>query len=127
MLLLRTCGFDRGFSILVINNTDQKVHVCFTCSDTLGTWNNFSEEYQQGKYYLPSHDIDSESYSSIIFTEYYNNIKNNCKDKQIRFFFICDSILYRYTWEEIHKHQLYEKMVFSDEDLEDMNWVIKYR
>ena len=126
--VLRTCmlPFDRGCSIHVINNTEQRVTVCFTCSDTLGTWDNFSEKYQRYQYYLPKDIIEPESYKPIIFTEYYNNIKNMCQDKKLRFYFISDTVKYRYTWGEICKNQLYEKLVFSDEDLENMNWGIEY-
>ena len=55
------------------------------------------------------------------------NVTKKCKDKKIRFFFILESTMREYNWEEIYKYQMYEKkLMFTEIGLWMNDWVVVY-
>ena len=78
-------------------------------------------------YYNYRDVLKKDSTRNISFVYKYN-IAKSCKDSLIRFFFINDTIFYKNSLDTIGKYHLYEKkMIFSDEDLEKMNYTIEYK
>ena len=68
------------------------------------------------------------SFKWIKVSDKKESIVKGSKDGLIRFFFISDSTFLNNSWDTIVKYQMYNrKLVFSEEDLEKINWIIGYQ
>jgi hypothetical protein len=87
------------------------------------------EQYDKYKHPIKQleYHIEKDSYTSVDFTQYYGFIDKKCKYKRLRFFFINDSVMMKYSWADICKDQMYEKKIlYSDKDIESCFRIIEY-
>lgn len=142
LLLLYGCFYDphlRGKKLLYIHNcTDSAVYYEISCLDSLTLdrpsflFSSYCEDYDRYGNCLrkrissPSDRVNAYScrHTGIVADE---SILRDCEDKQIRFFFIKESTLRDYTWDEICAKQMYEKkLIYTIEDLISNDWAIVY-
>ena len=51
----------------------------------------------------------------------------SCDDNKLRLFFILESTMQDYSWDEICKQRLYEKkLTLTEEELKENDWVVVY-
>ena len=123
-------------AIQIINHSDYGQIVCYTCSDSIGseidslTFNPYFKQYDYFKYEILKKDAyidrNSSQWLKTPFPKEY--ITQCCEDGLIRFFFIKDSVFLNNPWDTIVKYQMYnKKLVLSEEDLKNMNWIIEYK
>jgi hypothetical protein len=125
-LLLQSCpAIDPPVKyIKVYNDTDSVVYVSYAFFDTM----NIAKPLKTFKddsvliYRLLPHStggIDTCGRKSLI---------EGIPDKKIKLFFIKESVMYKYHWEEICKEKLFErKMTLTVSDLEKYKWKVIYR
>jgi len=138
---LCSCVFDRVETIAIKNLSDLDIAVCYSCADVIinnqetndslwKTYYKIERNYNVERIpYPPFFNygvVYKDSIKGIEFL-YKNQISEVCKDSTIKFFFIDYSIFRNNSIDTIAKYQLYEKMVFSNDDLVKMNWVIEYK
>jgi len=123
---------DFACTLPIINYSDSTVYVCASCSDFLEKDHNLQVyKYNfDGKEILgyPNYRIEKDSLGCIIFREKkVEHIFKRCQDHQMHFFFILESTMRTYSWEEICEKQLYEKkLVLTEEELKNNDWVVVY-
>jgi len=122
---------DFAFNIPVANYSDSTVYVCASCSDTLEKGRNLQlKEYSVVKkeYKYPHYRIEKDTIGCVTFRDRkVEQIFNRCKDRKMRFYFILESTMREYSWEEICENQMYEKrLTLTKEDLEKTDWVVIY-
>ena len=136
-----SCVFDRIETIVVKNLSDLDIVVCYSCADTIinnretndSLWKTYYKiERNYDVEYIPyppffDYDVVKKDIIKGIKFLYKNEISKVCKDNTIKFFFIDYSIFSNNSIDSIAKYQLYEKMIFSNDDLVKMNWVIEYK
>ena len=137
ILCLCSCvHFDRVETFQVINYSDEGQIIYYSCSDSIGseidslTFNPYFKQFDNVKSDILNENkhIDKNSFKWIKVSDKKESIVKGSKDGLIRFFFISDSTFLNNSWDTIVKYQMYNrKLVFSEEDLEHMNWVIEYQ
>lgn len=144
IMLFNSCIYfsDRIRPMLfVYNNTDVNMYVLFTDKESLQMspmLKLYAKEHYQYEDELgnrkdtviyPQSRIESHSYTCF----YDDGVHVSGKFKPfpdlnyVNFFFIKESTLKNYTWEEIVAKQMYEKKVrYTYDQLEEMNYEISY-
>jgi hypothetical protein len=141
LLLIGCPSYDPPNGALsIINFTSETVYVYLTCDTSLpknpplklyfvAGSNEFDEvgNSKQGEIYFPNYRIETDSirYLRVWGTPKYPDIP--CKSQSLNLFFITESAMKKYTWEEIFLGQRYVKsMKFRKEQLDSLNWRITY-
>ena len=123
---------DFACTLPVINYSDFTVYVCASCSDSLERGRNLQlYKYSfDGKEIVgyPNYRIEKDSIGYVIFREKkVEHAIKRCKDHKLRLFFISESTMRNYSWEEICKHNLYEKkLTLTEEELKENDWIVVY-
>jgi len=135
-----SCVFDRVEAIVVRNMSGSDIVVCYSCADTIINNRETNDSLWKTYYKIErNYDVLYIAYPPFFYDDivkkdsirgirflYKNRISETCKDGTIKFFFIDYFIFSNNSIDTIAKYQLYEKMVFSNDDLVKMNWVITY-
>ena len=127
---LSSCVYDCVDSFQVINYSNEGQIIYYSCSDSINDYMNYYYDMIAGYNILLVNenvyiDKESEKYVRITFKK---ERLGCCKDGHARFFFISDSVFSNNPWDTIVKYQMYNrKLVYSKEDLKNMNWVIEYK
>ena len=132
VLCLCACVMDCIDYIQIVNNSDYGQVVCLSCSDSIGYGNDtlsLNLYFKQYKYNIIEVDdyIHKDSTQRYKITIYKERLASSCKDKHIRFFFITDTVFFNNAWDTIIKYKKYDKLVFSQKDLEKNNYTITYK
>lgn len=122
------------------NNTDSAIYVYETCADSLEVANRLAlflvfhddDSFAPGKksdtIYSPYYRVNAYSSGDFVVNGRVEQPSVHCSDKILRLFFIKESILRTYSWEEICKHQLYEeKVALTEDELKQSDWKYTYR
>lgn len=130
--IFSSCVYDRVETIRFLNKSDSTIYMDYSCSDRLEKsfkLHVYQDATINGKdtlvYSRERAEKDSIGWTIIGFSR--KGAIRQCKDKKLRFFFIKESVMKGYSWEEICEQQLYEKkLVFTEEELVKMNWTVVY-
>lgn len=130
---------ERDGLIKVNNQTDQPIYVLITCSDSLKlkekiTYLDTTKYDYYGFQIIPypqNRRVDMFKEEKIYRLDIINWDEDKpeiyCSDKKVRIFIFKDSIMKNHSWEDICKHQMYErKFVISEDDLIRMNSTFVY-
>ena len=118
--------------IEVLNYTDSAIYVCFSCTDSMSITPRlrlFDTVFYNGIDHIisPHYRVNAFSYGGIGTTGR-EMLINNCSDKKLRLFFIRESTLRNYSWDEIYKSQLFEKRIeVTTEELTKLDWIVTYK
>lgn len=126
--------FDKkpyGVDLLIENVSNETVHMCLTCdsslliSDSILVFDKSNTEdiYERSrlepkrlKYFYKEKIFDNNPDKKLI-----------CPDKKLNLFVILDTTISNYSWDEIVEKQMYkEKIVFTQEDLERLQYDFIY-
>lgn len=122
----------------ILNYTDSAVYVYSTCSDSLPyeyalqLFLNYGSDIDECGNKMrdtiaPNYRINAYSWGVISGFGNAKNLQTQCKDNRLRLYFIKEATMRTKPWEEIYKHQLYEKkMVLSQGQLENLCWKVIY-
>ena len=143
VLLVMGCPtYDPPNGVLSIKNTSSEtVYVYLTCGITLPETpelklylnigdNVFDEVGNKVKdtIYYPNYRIEPDSIGFLRVHGTPDQPKIPCDAQNINLFFITESVMQEHTWEEIAKNQFYQtKLQVTKEQLDTMDWKIKYR
>jgi hypothetical protein len=131
---LCSCVYDRVERIKIVNNSEEGQVIYHSCSDKIGT----EKDSLNNLYYKQIAGSNISIYYETAYigktsTKWYGKfhsrkaIAHLCKDKQVRFFFISESVFMSTSWDTIVKYQMYNrKLVFSEEELRNNDWVVVY-
>jgi hypothetical protein len=137
-LLLFGCFYEPHQELVFHNNTPSAIYVATSCLDSLTIDLHLSlfdtiksESFETNGKCLCNIQSPNYRINAYLYVRNGLYIKNlfisSCVDKKIRFFFIKESIMRKYSWNEICKYQLYEKkLTFTEKDLRKNNWVVVY-
>lgn len=145
LFVILLCGcptYDPISGVLSIaNNSDSAVYVYHTCSDSLQKQPELKLFLESGAEmidargnkmettYSPDYRINAHSTSEMsgFGTAKYKRLP--CGNQEfINLFFISESAMRKYTWDEIAQKQLYlNKMKVTKQHLDSLDWKIKYR
>ena len=115
----------------VYNNTDYTLYVSYSISDSLGNGYPivlFEEVNIDNKVSKrsPCYRLNPYSNGSIGIPGRITLLQS-CDDNMLRLFFITESTMREYSWEEICENQMYEKrLTLTKKDLEKTDWVVIY-
>lgn len=126
--------FDKkpyGVDLLIENVSNETVHMCLTCdsslliSDSILVFDKSNTEdiYERSrlepnrlKYFYKEKIFDNNPDKKLI-----------CPNKKLNLFVILDTTISNYSWDEIVEKQMYkEKIVFTQEDLERLQYDFIY-
>ena len=141
LLMLHSCIFTfdpLSGSLHIRNNTDEAIYVRFKCGKTdslplhpkleLFHFFNFNMEDARGNpikphFASPDYRINAYAWGALRIGGTRNNPRLPCKENEITLFFITEKTMRNYSWEEIHKNQMFVKRtVLTAEELESKNW-----
>ena len=134
LLCLYSCVYDRVERIKIVNNSEEGQVVYYSCSDKMGaemdSLRNIHYKRMAGQNVRIHYEREYIAKDSLRwFGNFFNRkaIACFCDDRQVRFFFISESVFISTPWDTLVKYQMYNrKLVFSDEDLKNNNWVVVY-
>jgi len=136
LLLLVGCIFEPSETICFHNNSPSAIYVTSSCLDSLtldlqlSLFDTIKSEENERKDTCWKCIIKSPDYRINAYS--YENIANNriikgCKKNKIRIFFIRESVMREFSWQEICDNQMYEKkLILTEEDLKKTDWVVVY-
>lgn len=126
-MILSACEYTPPISpIFAHNNTDSTVYVYCTCADSLQmkpALNDNDSPKLHGEYYY--YNIPAHKTGKVYFMEDRYEEVNACKDGTLKFYFISDSILNTYQWQQIYDSQLYfQRIEKTAAELELTDWTV---
>lgn len=143
MLLLSICFigciYDPATGIITIkNNTKEAVYVYYSCADTLSHQNGLKVKVRVGAnvydandnkvpdtMYYPQYRIPINSTREFFVGGTPSKPRVGCEDKILRIYVIDDSVMIKYSWKTICKHNLYsKKLTYSEKQLKSFAWKI---
>ncbi len=131
-VICSSCVYDRAEIIPFINKSDSAIYgVCF-CESSLVKGRNLQIYKKitikgQDTSIYPTYRAEKDSIGYIDVYWSKEKAVRDCKDKKLRFFFIKESVMKEYSWDEICERQLYaKKLVFTEEELVKMDWTVVY-
>jgi len=142
MTMMVSCYFhiDSSSKNLTINNyTDEAIYVYYTYYDSIQLtpklelfvyWpDRAPDEKDLDQYCSPEYRVNPHFYSLITGDHSSETKWIPFPDKNyVNFFFIKESTMKNYTWEEIVQKQLYERKVkYTYDELEKLNYEIIYK
>jgi hypothetical protein len=132
-LLCTKCfpGFGPHQGIDVFNNTDSILYVAYSFTNSLDK--NYPLVLvkeaiinNEIKRHFPCYRLEAYSRGSIGIPGR-ELLLQDCDDEMLRLFFILESTMRDYTWEEICERQMYEKkLTLSEKDLKENDWTVVY-
>jgi hypothetical protein len=88
----------------------------------------YMQQREDNKIMYPSYRIGIDSTGCVPIGWSKESTIRKCEDKKLRYFFIVDTVMRDNTWKEVCEKQLYEKkMVFTEEELIQMDWTVVYQ
>jgi hypothetical protein len=140
LLMLGCPSYDPQSGLLSIANlTSETVYVYLSCDTSLPknpalklyfvSGNEFDEagNSKQGEIFYPNYRIENDSigYLRVWGTPKHPEIP--CEVQSLNLFFITESAMKKYTWEEIVNGRHYQKkMKITKQQLDNMGWKINY-
>jgi hypothetical protein len=115
----------------VFNNTDSILYVAYSFSDSLGNGNPivyYEEVSINNKIHkrFPCYRLNAFSDGGIGIPGR-ETLLQKCDKNMLRLFFILESTMRDYSWEEICEKKIYEKkLTLTKADLKKNNWVVVY-
>jgi len=132
-LLFSKCflGLGPKKGIHVFNNTDSTFYIAFSFNDSLRSYwplvyyEEVNIDNVMHKRY-PCYRVEPFSKSGIGIPGR-ESLLLRCDDNKLRLFFILESTMQDYSWEEICKNRLYEKkLTLTEEELKENDWIVVY-
>jgi hypothetical protein len=132
-LLFSKCfpGLGPKKGIDVFNNTDSILYVAYSFNDSL------DKDYplvlikeaiinNEKQRHFPCYRLDAHSRGSIGIPGR-ELLLQDCDNKMLRLFFILESTMRDYGWEEICEQRMFEKkLTFTEVELKESDWVVVY-
>lgn len=118
----------------IVNQSDTDIYFFYSCDSTLNDLNLFrSGHYQNSQgdsvYISSDHFIKEGSFRNIPnrgFNAWTNYVKN-CNEGKIHLFFFTDSVVRKYSYNEIKAKKLFERhLIYTVDKLKKNNWIITY-
>jgi len=132
-LLFSKCfpGLGPKKGIDAFNNTDSVLYVAFSFNDSLDKdfplvlYREVIIDDKMQKQF-PCYRLDAYS-DGCIGIPGRELLLQRCDEKMLRLFFISESTMRNYSWDEICKQRLYEKkLTLTEAELKENDWIVVY-
>ena len=118
----------------LVNNSNTDIYFFYSCDTLLNNLDMFKSGYYydskgDSTYISSNHFIEKKTFRNIPNRGFnaWKHYLNNCKDQKIYFFIFNDSIVSKYSYDEIRDKRLFEKcLIYTLNDLKQNNWTITY-
>jgi hypothetical protein len=133
-ILIIYCCDPADNRLKVINNSNVDIYFFYTCDTSLNDLTIFKNGYYHNSKGDSTYTVSDQYVKSNAFLNIpmrginaWQHYIRDCKSNRISIFFFTDSIVNKYSCEEIKNRKLYEKSVtYSLDDLRKNKWIINY-
>jgi len=118
----------------IVNQSNTDIYFFYSCDSALNDLNLFRSGYYQNSkgdssYILSDHLIKKGSFRNIPnrgFNAWTNYVKD-CNEGKMHLFFFTDSIVRKYSYDEIKAKKLFERhLIYTADKLKKNNWTVTY-